>query len=120
MVDSIARKALLIALAVALPWVLAINFATADGVVRIVSTVSAALLIAVSWLVARALAGRVNRMKEFVDGLLDMSASRAQLPASDDEFGNLARSLSRMAPQIEELVNRLTNELTRRETILAS
>ena len=30
------------------------------------------------------------------------------------------RSLSRMAPQIEEVVNRLRNELTRREAILAS
>jgi two-component system phosphate regulon sensor histidine kinase PhoR len=120
MVDSMARKALLIALAVTLPWVLAINFCTADGVVRVVTAVSAALLILVSWLVSRALAGRVNRLREFVDRLLDMSAPRAQLPAGDDELGDLARSLSRMAPQIEELVNRLTNELTRREAILAS
>jgi signal transduction histidine kinase len=120
MADSIARKALLVALAVALPWVLAIHLWTANGVARIASLISAALLILVSWLTARALARRVSRLTDFVDRLLDMSAPRAQLPASDDELGDLARSLSRMAPQIEELVNRLTNELTRREAILAS
>jgi two-component system, OmpR family, phosphate regulon sensor histidine kinase PhoR len=120
MADSIARKALLIALAVAFPSVLAIYLCTADSMTRVASLVSAALLILVSWLVARALTGRVNRLREFVDRLLDMSPPRAQLAASDDEFGDLARSLSRMAPQIEELVNRLTNELTRREAILAS
>ena len=120
MVDSIARKAVLIALAVALPLVLAIDLCTANGTARVVSLVLAALLILVSWLAARALAGRVKRLTDFVDRLLDMSAPRAPLPASDDEFGDLARSLSQMAPQIEELVNRLTNELTRREAILAS
>jgi two-component system phosphate regulon sensor histidine kinase PhoR len=120
MVDSIARKAVLIALAVALPLVLTIHLCTANGTARVASLVMAAVLILASWLAARALAGRVNRLTDFVDGLLDMSAPRSQLSASDDEFGHLARALSHMAPQIEELVNRLTNELTRREAILAS
>ncbi len=120
MADSIARKAVLIALAVALPAILAIHLCTANGVVRVASLVSGAAVILVSWLLARSLAGRINRMTVFVDRLLDMSPPRAQLPAGSDEFGDLARALSRMAPQIEELVNRLTNELTRCEAILAS
>ena len=119
MADSIARKALLIALAVALPSVLAIHLLTASGVARVASLALGALLILVAWLLARSLTRRINRMIDFVDRLLDMSAPRAQLPASNDEFGDLARALSHMAPQIEELVNRLTNELTRREAILA-
>ena len=119
MAVSIARKALLIALAVALPLVLAIHLYTPNQVARVASLVASALLILVSWLLARSLAGRIHRMTDFVEHLLDLSAPRAQLPAGDDEFGDLARALSRMAPQIEELINRLTNELTRREAILA-
>jgi len=120
MVDSIARKALLIAVAVALPPVLVVYLSTASGVARLASSVFGALLILVSWLLARSLARRINRLTDFADRLLDMSVPRPQLPASDDELGDLARSLSRMAPQLEELVNRLRNELTRREAILGS
>ena len=120
MLDSIARKALWIALAVALPPVLAIYLSTANGVARAAALAWGALLILVAWLLGRSLAGRINRLTGFVDRLLDLSAPRAQLPASGNELGNLARALSRMAPQIEEMVNRLTNELTRREAILAS
>lgn len=114
------RKALLIAVAVALVPVLLIHLSTANGAARVASLVWGALLILVSWLLARPLAGRINRLTGFVDRLLDMSVPRPQLPAGNDELGDLARALSRMAPQIEELVNRLRNELTRREAILAS
>src|ERR1035441_6017809 len=105
MADSIARKALLIALAVAIPPVLAIHLCTANGVARAVSLVWGALLILVSWLLARSLARRIHRLTDFADRLLDMSDPRPQLPAGTDELGNLARALSRMAPQIEQEVN---------------
>jgi Signal transduction histidine kinase len=114
------RKALLIAVAIALFPVLLIHLSTANGVARLASLVLGALLVVASWLAARSLAGRINRLTGFVDRLLDMSVPRPQLPASIDELGDLARALSHMAPQIEELVNRLRNELTRREAILAS
>ena len=114
------RKALLIAVAVALAPVLLIHLSTANGAARAASLVWGALLILASWLLARPLAGRINRLTGFVDRLLDMSVPRPRLPAGNDELGDLARALSRMAPQIEELVNRLRNELTRREAILAS
>jgi two-component system phosphate regulon sensor histidine kinase PhoR len=114
------RKALLIAVAVALAPVLLIHLSTANGAARVASLVWGALLILASWLLARPLAGRINRLTGFVDRLLDLSVPRPRLPAGNDELGDLARALSRMAPQIEELVNRLRNELTRREAILAS
>ena len=120
MADSIARKALLMAVAVALFTALVVHFSAAGGVARFASLVWGAVLILVSWLLARSLVRRINRLTDFADRLLDMSVPRPRLPASNDELGVLARSLSRMAPQIEELVNRLRNELTRRETILAS
>jgi len=117
--DSIARKALLIALAVAFPPVLVIHLSTTSSLARLASWAFAALLILVSWLLARSLAWRIHRLTDMADHLLDRSLPRLPLPAGDDELGDLARSLSRMAPRIEELVNRLTNELTRREAILA-
>ena len=120
MADSITRRALLIAVAVALASVLLIFLSTASGAARLTSLVWGALLILVSWLLARSLVRRIHRLTDFADHLLDMSVPRPQLPAGNDELGNLARSLSRMAPQIEEMVNRLRNELTRREAILAS
>src|ERR1035441_8220625 len=120
MADSIARKALLIALAVAITPVLAIHILTPNGVARAMSLVWGVLLILVSWLLARSLARRIHRLTDFADRLLDLSAPRAQLPAGADELGDLARALSHRAPQIEEMVNRLTNELTRCEAILAS
>jgi len=109
MADSIARKALLIAVAVGLAPVLVIYLSTASGAARLASLVWGALLILVSWLLARSLVRRINRLTEFADRLLDMSVPRPQLSANNDELGDLARSLSRMAPQIEEVVNRLRN-----------
>src|ERR1035438_1740266 len=52
--------------------------------------------------------------------MLDQSGPRPQLIHGDDELGELARSLSRMTPQVAELVSRLSMELTRREAVLAS
>jgi two-component system phosphate regulon sensor histidine kinase PhoR len=120
MTDSITRKTVLMAVAVALASVLVIYLSTASSAARLASLVVGVLLILVSWLLARSLVRRINRLTDFADRLLDMSVPRPRLPAGNDELGELARSLSRMAPQIEEVVNRLRNELTRREAILAS
>jgi two-component system phosphate regulon sensor histidine kinase PhoR len=120
MANSISLKALLMAVAAALLTVLVVYLSTAGSAARLASLVLGALLILASWLLARSLARRINRLTDFTDRLLDISVPRPRLPAGNDELGNLARSLSRMAPQIEELVNRLRNELTRREAILAS
>jgi two-component system phosphate regulon sensor histidine kinase PhoR len=120
MADSIEWKALLTAVAVALAPVLLVYLSTTNSVARVASLVLGGLLILALWLLARSLVRRINRLTEFADRLLDMSVPRLQLSASNDELGDLARCLSRMAPQIEEVVNRLRNELTRREAILAS
>jgi two-component system phosphate regulon sensor histidine kinase PhoR len=120
MADSIARKAFLLALAVATPQVAVIFLYIGSPTVRVASLVFGILLVLVAWFLARWLSGRINRMTHFVDGLLDLTVPHPRLPASDDELGLLARSLSRIAPQMEELVNRLSTELTRREAILAS
>ncbi len=73
-----------------------------------------------AWLFAQSLIRRIHALTVFVDRLVDQRQPRARLNASDDELGELARSLFRVAPQIDELFNRLTTELARREAILAS
>ncbi len=118
--DSISRKALVIGGAAVAPLLL-IVFVWVPGLpVRILSAVVALAGLLAVWLVARSVARRVNGLTVFVDGMLDQAAPRPTLLTGDDELGSLARSLSRMAPRIEELVSRLSVELTRREAVLAS
>ena len=73
-----------------------------------------------AWWLAESLARRINALTAFVDGMLDQNGVRPPLSQGDDELGELTRSLARMTPQVGELVNRLSMELTRREAVLAS
>src|SRR5271157_135270 len=118
--DSISRKALVIAGAAAAPLLLIIFVWVPSAQIRMLSVVVALAGLLLAWLVARAWARRVNGLAIFVDGILDRGAASQTLATGDDELGSLARSLSRMAPRIAELVNRLRVELTRREAVLAS
>ena len=120
MSESLTRRAILIGIAVAAPPVFVIQLYAPNSVVRLASLLMGAVFLLVCWLAGRSLAGRINRLTEFVDRLLSQGVPQPLLNKSDDELGLLARSLSRVAPQIEELVNRLGIELMRREAILAS
>ena len=55
-----------------------------------------------------------------MDRLLDLTDAPPKLKQGDDELGELVHALSGIAPQVGELVNQLSTELTRREVILAS
>lgn len=68
----------------------------------------------------RSLRARIARLRQFVETLLDPRSSETAIHDADDELGALSNSLSRMAPQIRDLVHRLSLELSRREAILAS
>ena len=118
--DSISRKALVIAAAAAAPLLLIVFVWVPSLQVRMLSAVVALSGLLVVWLVSHAFARRINGLAGFVDGILDRGADANRLQTSDDELGSLARSLSRMAPRIAELVSRLSLELTRREAVLAS
>jgi two-component system phosphate regulon sensor histidine kinase PhoR len=120
MPESLSRKAILIGIAVAAPPVLVIQIYTANAVIRQTSVIVGIVFVFVCWLAGRSLAGRINRLTEFVESLLKQGVPQPLSKISDDELGLLARSLSRVAPQIEELVDRLGIELMRREAILAS
>ena len=120
MADSLTRKAVLIGIAAAAPPIIVIQLTTANPVIRLSSLLAGTVFALVCWLAGRSFAGRINRLTEFVDRLLSQGLPQPLLKATDDELGLLARSLARVAPQIEELVNRLGIELMRREAILAS
>ncbi len=118
--DGVARKlGLITAAAVALPLIF-IQLGVDNIAVRIASLAWGGGLVLAAWFYGRWVSRRIQRLTAFADHLLEVNVPRSRLPASDDEFGALSRSLSRVAPQIEELVNRLRTELTRREAILAS
>ena len=72
------------------------------------------------WGGARLLAGRIDRLVYYVRAMADSNASRPRLTFQDDEVGELARTVSRMAPQVEQVVQGVSTELARREAILAS
>jgi two-component system phosphate regulon sensor histidine kinase PhoR len=118
--DGVARKlGLITAAAVALPLIF-IQLGVSSVAVRIASMAWGVALILAAWLYGRWVSRRIHGLTAFADRLLEVNVPRPRLPSGDDEFGALSRSLSHVAPQIEELVNRLRTELTRREAILAS
>ncbi|MBS1855511.1 MAG: PAS domain-containing protein [Acidobacteria bacterium] len=120
MLDSIARKAFLTAIAIAVPPVLAIQIYVPSLLVRASAIAWGAVFVLVAWLLGRSLTRRIRRVTDFSDRILNPNASHTPLESGDDELGVLERSLTRVAPQVEELVNRLGMELSRREAILAS
>jgi two-component system phosphate regulon sensor histidine kinase PhoR len=118
--DSIARKVVTAAAFLAAPPAVLIFLFVADSRVRMLSIAVALVAVALAWFLAQSLTRRINALTAFVDGMLDQNGAPPPLIHGDDELGELTRSVSRMTPQIGELVNRLSMELTRREAVLAS
>jgi two-component system phosphate regulon sensor histidine kinase PhoR len=82
--------------------------------------VSTLLAACIALLFIRSFSKRVDRLREYVEGLLDPELPDNQLPSADDGLGELARSLRRTAPRIRDLVQRLKLEGAQREAILSS
>ena len=120
MKDSISRKAVLLAVIVAAPPVVVLQIYSASEALHFAALFAGCTFVLASWLFAQSLIRRIHNLTVFVDRLLDQRAPRARLNFSNDELGELARSLFRVAPQIDDLFNRVTTELARREAILAS
>ncbi len=117
---SISHKAFAIALALAAPPAIILYPQVHDAKIRALALSVALAGMALAWWYAASLARRLRRMTLFVQRILDPGAARPQLRTGGDELGELARALSRRAPEIEDLVHRLGTELTRREALLAS
>jgi two-component system phosphate regulon sensor histidine kinase PhoR len=84
------------------------------------SLLCVALAAAAAYFFMRSFARRVERLRSYVERMLEADVADSELPAADDELGALARSLRRTAPQIRSLFERLKVEGARREAILAS
>jgi two-component system phosphate regulon sensor histidine kinase PhoR len=104
--------------------VLAVDLSGADGS-RLNRTVIEVLLcllgaIAMTWILSRSLAWRVERLRTFTEHVLDLNNPDAPLPDESEETAVLNQSFRRMALRIRELVDRLSLESHRRDAILRS
>lgn len=117
---SISRKAAAFAGILIAPLVVVLVIETPDGVMRLMACAWGTLALALAWWLTRSLSRRIGDLKAFADRMPDLSVPKPHLTVADDEIGDLARSLLRMAPRIEEVLRDLGTELSRREAILAS
>jgi two-component system phosphate regulon sensor histidine kinase PhoR len=76
--------------------------------------------IVMTWIFARAIEWRIQRLKLFAEHVLDASNVDEPLPEEGEETALLNQSLRRMASRIRELVERLSLESMRRDVILKS
>jgi two-component system phosphate regulon sensor histidine kinase PhoR len=84
------------------------------------SLIALALTMAIAYLFSDLFTGRIRRLQSFVENLVATRASQALPPDADDELGELARSLNRMAAQLRGSLDRLSLESARREAILSA
>jgi two-component system, OmpR family, phosphate regulon sensor histidine kinase PhoR len=73
-----------------------------------------------TWIFARAIEWRIQRLKVFAEHVLDASNVDEPLPEEGEETALLNQSLRRMASRMRELVERLSLESMRRDVILKS
>ncbi len=73
-----------------------------------------------TWIFARAIDWRIQRLKSFAEHVLDADGVDEPLPEEGEETVLLNQSLRRMASRIRELVERLSLESARRDVILKS
>src|SRR5271168_2863043 len=76
--------------------------------------------IVMTWILARAIEWRIQRLKVFAEHVLDTNNMNSPLPEEGEETALLNQSLRRMASRIRELVDRLSLESNRRDAILKS
>jgi two-component system phosphate regulon sensor histidine kinase PhoR len=120
MKDTVPRKVLAYSLVAVAPLFVVVLFSLGGAAARFVALAAGVVGIALVWMFSSALSREINQLAMFADRLQDLGTPLPQLKARDDELGDLVRSLSRMAPEIDALVKRLSTELARREAILAA
>lgn len=119
MLNSITRKALAAAFLIIFPPVLVLSLRVGGDRELWLALAATAPGILTTFLVARSIAQQVRHLTMVVNRMLDSNVVQAGWRRGDDELGSLASAMSEIAPKIEDLVNRLRTELTRREAILA-
>jgi two-component system, OmpR family, phosphate regulon sensor histidine kinase PhoR len=89
------------------------------GILRVSLIVTLAAL-AVAYFITRYLTGRIRRVQQFAEGLVQARFTDRMEPEPADELGSLSRSLNGMAEQMQNLIERLSLESARREAMLSS
>jgi two-component system phosphate regulon sensor histidine kinase PhoR len=84
------------------------------------SLVALLLALGIAYFFSRSLVSRVNNLKALAENLDKVPATGRPLVRGNDELGDLGRSLDRTGARLRELVDRLSLESARRESILAS
>jgi two-component system phosphate regulon sensor histidine kinase PhoR len=119
MTGSLFRRLLLLAVALIATTLFAIDRALLGTEVRgrvfAIALSSSLLALLVAFFVSRSLAGRVRKLKQVAEGILD----RPRDDASDD-LGSLEASIAGVATELRRLLDRLRFESARREAILTS
>ncbi len=80
----------------------------------------ALLAAGLAWVVSLPLIGRIRRLKQVTEGLLELAPTRTEAGRDGDELLALEHSLSGVAEQVRALVDKLRMESARRDAILAS
>ena len=117
---SISRRAATVATVTVVPLVAAVEAWVPEGPLRWLAPLWGVAGIAMVWGGGRLLAGRIECLVNYVRAMAESDPSPPRLTFQDDEVGKLGRTLSRIAPRIEQVVQGLSTELARREAILAS
>jgi len=88
--------------------------------VWVASLIALLLALGIAYFFSRSFTRRVNSLKAFAENLDKRSVAGRALVHENDELGDLGRSLDRTGARLRELVDRLSLESARRESILAS
>jgi two-component system phosphate regulon sensor histidine kinase PhoR len=82
-----------------------------------VSILAAGLALLIAFLISRTITSRIRRIQQFAARLLDPDSPKELPPDSNDELGQLASTISRMAAQLRELIDKLHLESSRLERV---
>src|SRR5438309_2294081 len=114
----ISRRVVAIAAAIIAPLTALIAIYAPNGAILFAILWSCSAL-ALAGFFARRWSRRLKEMSAFADRMLDLKAPTPRLQLSDDELGDLARSLIHAAPKAASLGSALDLELARRRAVLA-
>ncbi len=93
---------------------------TLHSEIWVASLIALLLSLAVAYFLSRSFTRRISNLKAFAENLDKVQAAERASVYESDELGDLARSLDRTGARLRELVDRLSVESARRESILAS
>lgn len=84
------------------------------------SLLAALLALVAAYFFSRSFTRRIRQVQSFAEGLVNARFPESLPPGPEDELGALSKSLTNVAGQLRDMVQRLSLEGARREAILSS